>query len=83
MVRTGMRRTFGDLPVWADRPFTEIRRSDVAALLDAVEDHHSAWLADQVLVVAKKGELTLAPSDTQQRARHDSLTSRSTPKQYW
>jgi hypothetical protein len=30
-----------------------------------------------------KGEQTLAPSDTQQRARPDPSSSRSTPKQYW
>jgi Arm domain-containing DNA-binding protein/integrase-like protein len=39
------------LPRWRDRPFTEIRRSDVAALLDHVEDKHGAWVADQVLAV--------------------------------
>jgi integrase len=39
------------LPHWRDRPFTAIRRSDVAALLDHVEDHHSAWVADEVLTV--------------------------------
>ena len=39
------------LPRWRDRPFAEIRRSDVAALLDAVEDEHGAWVADQVLAV--------------------------------
>ena len=37
------------LPRWRDRPFAEIRRSDVAALLDAVEDKHGPWVADQVL----------------------------------
>lgn len=30
------------LPAWRDREFTSIRRGDVAALLDHVEDHHSA-----------------------------------------
>jgi integrase len=39
------------LPHWRDRPFAEIRRSDVAALLDAVEDKHGAWVADEVLAV--------------------------------
>ena len=39
------------LPHWRDRPFTAIRRSDVAALLDAVEDKHGPWVADQVLAV--------------------------------
>jgi integrase len=39
------------LPHWRDRPFTAIRRSDVATLLDAVEDKHGPWVADQVLTV--------------------------------
>ena len=37
------------LPHWRDRPFAEIKRSDVARLLDAVEDAHGAWTADAVL----------------------------------
>ena len=37
------------LPVWADRPFADIRRSDIARLLDAVEDAHGPWVADSVL----------------------------------
>jgi integrase len=41
------------LPVWKDREFTSIRRSDVAALLDAVEDGHSARQADYVLNVVR------------------------------
>jgi integrase len=41
------------LPVWKDREFTSIRRSDVAALLDHVEDHHSARQADYVLNVVR------------------------------
>jgi integrase len=41
------------LPVWRDRPFMEIRRSDVAALLDHVEDRHGAWTADVVLTVLR------------------------------
>ena len=32
------------LPHWRDRPFAEIRRSDVAKLLDAIEDRHGAWV---------------------------------------
>jgi integrase len=39
------------LPVWHDRAFATIRRSDVAALLDAVEDAHGPWVADEVLAV--------------------------------
>jgi integrase len=38
-------------PRWLDRPFLSIRRSDVAALLDHVEDHHGARQADLVLAV--------------------------------
>ena len=48
-----LRRVLGAyvLPRWRDRPFTTIKRSDVAALLDAVEDKHGPWVADQVLAV--------------------------------
>jgi integrase len=41
------------LPAWKDREFTSIRRSDVAALLDHVEDHHSARQADYCLNVVR------------------------------
>jgi integrase len=41
------------LPVWKDREFTAIRRSDVAALLDTVEDNHSPRQADCVLGVVR------------------------------
>jgi integrase len=41
------------LPTWKDRPFTSIRRSDVAALLDKVEDGHGARAADYVLNVTR------------------------------
>ena len=34
------------LPQWQARDFTSIRRSDVAALLDHVEDNHGARQAD-------------------------------------
>jgi len=37
------------LPRWADRPFAEIKRSDIAALLDSIEDENGAWMADAVL----------------------------------
>jgi integrase len=37
------------LPVWGDREFTSIRRGDVVALLDHVEDEHGARQADLVL----------------------------------
>ena len=41
------------LPVWKDREFTSIRRSDVATLLDHVEDNHSPRQADYVLNVVR------------------------------
>jgi hypothetical protein len=41
------------LPVWRDRPFAEIRRSDIAHLLDAVEDAHGPWIADAVLATLR------------------------------
>ena len=37
------------LPYWADRVFTEIRRKEIAALLDVIEDKHGAAVADAVL----------------------------------
>jgi integrase len=40
-------------PHWAARPFTSLRRSDVAALLDHVEDHHGSRMADVVLGVVR------------------------------
>ena len=41
------------LPYWADRNFVELRRSDVAALLDAIEDKHGARQADAVLATLR------------------------------
>jgi integrase len=41
------------LPHWRDRPFTEIKRSDVAALLDIIEDRHGSWMADSTLTVLR------------------------------
>jgi integrase len=41
------------LQVWGDREFLSIRRSDVAALLDEIEDDHSARQADAVLTVVR------------------------------
>jgi integrase len=40
-------------PVWDDLEFLSIRRSNVAALLDEVEDDHSARQADAVLTVVR------------------------------
>jgi integrase len=42
------------LPRWRDRAFLEIRRSDVAALLDHVEDNHGARQADYVLAIVRQ-----------------------------
>lgn len=41
------------LPHWGDRPFAEIRRSDVARLLDHIEDEHGARQADAVLTIIR------------------------------
>jgi len=41
------------LPHWRDRPFAEIKRSDVARLLDAIEDRHGAWAADGTLAILR------------------------------
>jgi integrase len=41
------------LPEWGDRPFLGIRRSDVAALLDGIEDRHGARQADLVLTIVR------------------------------
>ena len=41
------------LPVWRDRELLSIRRSDVAALLDKVEDEHGARQADYCLNVVR------------------------------
>jgi integrase len=41
-------------PRWQDRPLIEIRRSDVAALLDAVEDGFGPRAADHVLEVTRR-----------------------------
>jgi integrase len=36
-------------PYWADRNFVDLRRSDIAMLLDAIEDQHGPAMADAVL----------------------------------
>jgi integrase len=41
------------LPYWKDRNFVELRRSDIAALLDAIEDNHGARQADVVLTTLR------------------------------
>jgi integrase len=40
-------------PLWGKRPFLSLRRSDVAALLDGIEDSTSARQADCVLTVIR------------------------------
>jgi integrase len=41
------------LPYWADRDFVEIRRADIAMLLDMVEDKHGPAMADAVLTTLR------------------------------
>ena len=41
------------LPAWRGRAFMSIRRSEVAELLDKVEDTHGARAADYVLNVVR------------------------------
>jgi hypothetical protein len=50
-----IRRCLGKymLPAWADREFCSLRRSDVAVLLDKIEDHHGARQADCCLTIIR------------------------------
>jgi integrase len=41
-------------PAWRDRPFTNIKRGDVTALLDQIEDNHGPRQADKVLAYVRK-----------------------------
>jgi integrase len=41
-------------PLWGDRDFTSLRRSDIASLLDHVEDHHGSRQADYVLAIVRQ-----------------------------
>ena len=41
------------LPAWSGRAFLDIRRSDVAALLDAIEDNNGARQADVILAYVR------------------------------
>jgi integrase len=41
------------LPYWAERDFVTLRRSDIAALLDVLEDKHGAATADAALTVLR------------------------------
>ena len=45
------------LPAWREREFTGIRRSDITALLDKVEDGNGARQADVVLTIIRSSEL--------------------------
>jgi Arm DNA-binding domain len=41
------------LPHWRARVFADIKRSDIAKLLDHIEDAHGAWVADATLAVLR------------------------------
>jgi integrase len=41
------------LPAWGTRPFASIRKSDIAALLDRIEDKHGARAADYTLGIIR------------------------------
>ena len=41
-------------PVWGDRPFTDIRRVDIAKLLDGIEDRSGPRMADLTLAHLRK-----------------------------
>ncbi len=41
------------LPHWGDRPFVELRRSDITALLDKIEDENGPSAADHVLSITR------------------------------
>jgi integrase len=41
------------LPRVGQRPFAELRRGDIAHLLDAIEDKHGPWIADSVLGILR------------------------------
>jgi integrase len=56
------------LPHWGDRSFTSIRRSDIADLLDHIEDKHGSRQADVVLGIVRSISNWYAP-------RHDDYLS--------
>ena len=41
-------------PAWEHRPFRELKRQDVAALLDQIQDQHGARQADMCLAIIRK-----------------------------
>jgi integrase len=52
-------------PAWKARPFVDIKRSDVAALMDEIEDDHGARQADMMLAL-------ISAISNWYAARHDS-----------
>ena len=63
---------------WRDRVFVEIRRSDIARLLDPVEDKHGRWMADSVLSVLRALATWYASRDDNLRRRPLSKTCGAT-----
>jgi integrase len=55
------------LPHWGTRAFADIKRSDIARLLDSVEDVSGAWVADSVLAALRSVSSWFA-------TRHDDYT---------
>jgi integrase len=41
-------------PAWQHRPFRDLKRADVVALLDGIEDNHGPRQADMVLAIIRK-----------------------------
>jgi integrase len=60
------------LPLWGDKDFASIKRSDVAKLLDAIEERNSARQADYVLAIVRA-------IFRWYEARHDDYVSPVTP----
>ena len=49
------------IPYVGDRAFVDLKRKDIAALLDHVEDKHGPWIADATLTCFVVGELGPSP----------------------
>ena len=62
------------LPNWGDRDFAEIKRSNIAALLDGIEDNHGARTSDTVLAVLR-GAAAWLQAETTATSRHSSGSS--------
>jgi integrase len=41
------------LPTWREHEFSKVKRSEVAKLLDAIEDKHGPWITDAVLATLR------------------------------